>query len=422
MSSPTVQESRKAVIAATLGNILEWYDFGIYGILAGVIAQNFFPSSDPNTGLLATFALFGMGFFFRPLGGVLIGWLGDVRGRKPALVLTILLMAFGTLLMGVIPGYASIGIAAPVLLLCARLIQGFSAGGEWGSSTAFMAEWSPPGQRGYWASYQQMSVALGGLLANAGAALLTTLLGAQDFSIWGWRILFVIGGLFGPVGQYLRRRTDETPPFRAIGAQGAAEPEVTGSNFKLALLAFGFTIHWTVCYYTYLTYMPTYTRVQAHLTPAQSLWSNVIGLTALVFLVPMMGALSDRVGRKLLLLGSCVAFFVLPIPFFLVILHHPSFPVIAAIQVVFALDIALFSGPGPAAIAEIFSTRSRSLWMTSSYALAVAIFGGFSPFVATWLIARTGSPLSPAIYVMAAAVISFLVILRLPETAHRPLR
>ena len=354
----------------------------------------------------------------RPLGGIIIGRFGDTHGRKAALILTVMAMAFGTVMVGVLPGYASIGVAAPVLLVVARLIQGFSAGGEWGGSTAFMVEWAPPGQRGWYGSFQQASIAASLVLASGTGALFSTILSAEDLAAWGWRIPFLLGIVLAVVGVYLRRNVDETPAYRAAETRAMPSSE---SGIRLALRAFGFTIHWTVAFYIFLSYMPTFTRLHAELTPAQSLWSNTIGVVALMLLIPLFGAVSDRVGRKPLLLLSCAAFVVLPLPLFGFILSKPGFGTIAVLQVVVAACISLFSGAGPAAIAEMFRTMGRSTWMTPAYALAVAIFGGFAPFIATWLIAATGAPLSPAWYVMAAAAISFVVIWRMPETAHREL-
>ncbi|MEA2742900.1 MAG: transporter, family, proline/betaine transporter [Acetobacteraceae bacterium] len=416
---PTAAQSRRATYAATIGNVMEWYDFGVFGYLAGSLALNFFPKDDPRTSLLNTFLIFGVGLIFRPLGGIVIGRLGDKRGRKPALVLTILMMAVGTVIIGLLPTYSSIGVMAPVLLLFARLLQGFSTGGEWGGATAFMAEWSVNGRRGFYTSFQQMSVAGGGLLGVGFAALLTSTIGADAVNDWGWRVPFLVGGLFGPIGLWLRRRVDETPPYREVVAEGDA---AEASTFNHGLKAFGFTVLWTVSYYVFLTYMPTYTRTQLHLTAAQSLWASTASLLVLVALVPLMGALSDRIGRKKLLLGSCALCFFIPIPAFYVLTQGYGFASVVLIQIIFAFAISLFSGAGPAAIAEIFPTRGRSTWMSSSYALAVAIFGGFAPFISQWLIDTTGSKMAPTAYVMAAAVVSFITIMGLRETAHDPLR
>jgi MHS family proline/betaine transporter-like MFS transporter len=430
MQPPSTEhaEGRRAVTAATFGNVLEWYDFSVYAFFAATIGRHFFPSNDPTASLLATFAVFGVGFVMRPLGGILIGRMGDRRGRRPALLLTIMLMAAGTVMIGLLPSYATIGAAAPILLVVARLIQGFSAGGEWGGSTAFMVEWAPEGKRGWYGSFQQMSVAAGLLLGSGIGALVNTILPPEAVESWGWRVPFLLGGVLGLVGQYMRRNVSETPAYRAAetssqtAAPAASTSTSAGSGWGLGARAFGFTVLWTVSYYIFLNYMPTFTRNQVGLSPGQSLWANTIGLVALVLLIPLMGWLSDRVGRKPLLLASCGFFALLTWPLLSLMLGSGGdFGTVVLIQLLFAVAIALFSGPGPAAIAEIFPTRSRSTGMSSSYALAVAIFGGFAPYIATWLIANTGNPMSPAFYVIAAALISFLTIMILPETAKRPL-
>lgn len=411
--------SRKAVTAAVMGNLLEWYDFAIYGYLATIVAKNFFPQEDEKTALLSTFATFGVGFVVRPLGGILIGRLGDVRGRKTALMLTIFLMAFGTVLIGLIPTYDSIGLWAPALLVTARLLQGFAAGGEWGGSTSFIVEWAPNGRRGLYGSFQQSSLAAGLLMGSGIAALFSTVLTAQDMEAWGWRIPFLLGGVLAPVGIYMRRSIDETPAFRKARSQ--TQEVRAASGLSLAAKAFGFTVLWTSAYYMMLTYLPTFTQQHVGLSRTEALWSNTLGLLVLVVVIPFAGALSDRVGRKPLLLTCCLAFALLSHTMFQTMVSQGSLPVVMAMQGVFALMIAAFSGPGPAAIAEIFPTPMRSTWMSAGYSLAVAIFGGFAPFIATWLIGRTGSPLSPTWYVIGAAIVSTLVIARLPETAHREL-
>ena len=417
--APTAHETRKAVSAAAIGNVLEWYDFGVYAFFATTIGNTFFPGTDRATALLSSFAVFGVGFLMRPLGGIIIGRYGDTHGRKAALTLTIMAMAFGTVMVGVLPGYASIGFAAPALLVIARLIQGFSAGGEWGGSTAFMAEWAPAGRRGYYASFQQASIALSLVLGSATGALLTSILSPDALAAWGWRLPFLFGILLALVGGYLRRNVDETPVYRAASAEPSEPIE---SGFRPALRAFGFTIHWTVAFYILLSYMPTFTRQHAGMSAAQGLWSTMICVLVLMVLIPPFGALSDRVGRKPLLLASCAFFVVLTLPLFSVILGKPGFGMLVLIQALFGAAIALFSGAGPAAISEMFHTIGRSTWMTPAYALAVAIFGGFAPFVAIWLIRVTGTPMAPAYYVMAGSVISFLVIWRMPETAHQDMR
>ncbi len=409
-------QSRRAVSAAVIGNVLEWYDFGVYGFVAVAIGKNFFPGTDDVTQLLSAFLTFGLGFLARPVGGIVIGRMGDTHGRKAALMLTIFLMALGTVLIGVLPTYATIGFAAPALLLLARLMQGFSTGGEWGGSTAFIVEWAPKDKRGLYGSFQQMSVVFGLLLGSSFAALLNSLLTQDQMVAWGWRIPFLVGALLGPVGLYMRRTIDETPHYERVKA---AAPAGGASGFALAARAFGFTIVWTVAFYVLLTYMPTWTGKYMKLTAAQALWSNSIGLIALVIAIPVMGHLSDRYGRRPLLLLCCAAFIILPWPLFTYLASgNVPYPVLVLIQIGIAIVISLYSGAGPAAIAEIFPTRRRSTWMTTGYALAVAIFGGSAPYLSIWMIAKLGTPIAPVWYLIAAAIVSFGVIWSLEETAH----
>jgi MHS family proline/betaine transporter-like MFS transporter len=409
-------QSRRAVTAAVIGNVLEWYDFAVYGYVAAIIGKNFFPGTDETTELLKAFLTFGLGFVARPIGGIVIGRMGDTHGRKAALMLTIFLMAAGTVLIGILPTYATIGVAAPAMLLFARLMQGFSTGGEWGGSTAFIVEWAPKDRRGLFGSFQQMSVVAGLLLGSSFAALLNTLLTPAEMAEWGWRIPFLVGGILGPIGIYMRRTIEETPHYEKMKA---APPTASSNGFALAARAFGFTIVWTVCFYVLLTYMPSWTAKYMKLSPAAALWSNSIGLVALVISIPIMGYLSDRHGRRPLLLICCAAFIIVPWPLFTYLSSgQVPYVVLVLIQIAIAILISLYSGAGPAAIAEIFPTRSRSTWMTTGYALSVAIFGGSAPYLSIWMIEKLGTPIAPVWYLIAAAVISFGVIWSLKETAH----
>ena len=414
-------KTRRAVSAAVIGNVLEWYDFAVYAFVAVIIARKFFPQGDEVTALLSTFLAYGLGFVARPLGGIILGRLGDTHGRKIALLITIALMAAGTVLIGILPTYAAIGIAAPLLLVVARLMQGFSAGGEWGSSTAYIVEWAPPNQRGFYGSFQQMSVVAGLLLGSGVAAVINTVLTPDQMDAWGWRVPFLLGGILGPVGLWMRRTIDETPAYTKAKAEPVARTPSAESNWVMAARAFGFTIVWTVCFYVLLNYMPTYTQRYLKLSASAALWANTIGLLVLMICIPFMGILSDKWGRKPLLLACCIAFIVVPYPVFSFLLGGASYLQLVIVQVAFAILISMFSGAGPAAIAEMFPTRTRSTWMTSGYALAVAIFGGFAPFISVFLIDRFASPLAHTFYLIAAAVISTIVIATMRETAHEPL-
>jgi MHS family proline/betaine transporter-like MFS transporter len=417
-----MRAARKAIMAAGIGNLLEYYDFGIYGFLATVISRKFFPGQDPTAALLATFAVFGVAFLARPLGGALLGRMGDIRGRKSTLVLTITLMAIGTAGIGLIPDYATIGIAAPVLLLLCRVLQGLSTGGEWGNATAFIVEWSPEGRRGFYGSFSQSSIVCGGLTAAVVVAMMNTAFTPAQVDAWAWRIPFLLGILLLPIGLWLRRDIAETPRFQAEQRGETTGLTDLGSPLGLLLRAFGFTVLWTVSYYVMLTYLPTFTQRHAGLSPAEALWAGVAGQIVLVLVIPLMGALSDRVGRKPLLLFCCLAFVLLSYPGFRLIVSAGSVWGVIPVQIAFCLVIATFGGTGPAALVELFPTRSRTTLMSVGYSLAVAIFGGFAPFIATWLIQETGTPLAPTFYLMAAGIISLLTILPFRETAFERLR
>jgi MHS family proline/betaine transporter-like MFS transporter len=414
--------ARRAITAAGIGNVLEYYDFGIYGFLATVIARKFFPGSDSTAALLATFAAFGVGFLARPVGGIVLGRLGDIAGRKSTLVLTIVLMAVGTAGIGLIPEYASIGVIAPVLLVFCRILQGLSAGGEWGNATAFIVEWSPDGRRGYLGSYSQASVVGGLLTSSAVAALLHSAFSDAAIDAWAWRLPFLLGAVLLPIGLWLRLGIEETPRFRNEQAGRTSGLADLGTPFGMMAKAFGFTILWTVAYYVMLTYLPTFTQKYAGLSAQAALWSNTVALVVLMLAIPLMGRLSDRIGRKPMLLFCCLGFVVLAYPGFRLMLSGLPAYGVALLQIAFNLVIATFSGPGPAALVELFPTRSRTTLMSVSYALAVAIFGGFAPFIAVWLIQQTGTPIAPTFYLIASGLVSAATIATFKETAFERLR
>jgi MHS family proline/betaine transporter-like MFS transporter len=418
-------EARKAVTAGAIGNFVEWYDFSVYGFFATAIAAQFFPSDDPVASLLATFAVFAVAFFMRPLGAFVFGHYGDRLGRRGALATAVIMMGIATMMIGVLPGYGQIGVLAPILLIFARLLQGFSAGGEWGGAASFMVEYAPSGSRALYGSWQQFSIVAGLLTGSAMGGLLGLIVSEEALNAWGWRIPFIFGAVLGAVGLYLRLRLEDTPEFRKIEAKNEVESAPIKQSFTThrgaGLTAIGFTMAWTVAYYILLTYMPTYVSSTLGLPLSQALMSNAIGLVVLMALIPFTGMLSDRIGRKPLLISFAALIAVLTYPLFLLI-GTQIFVLIILGQVLFGMIIALFSGPGPAALVEMFPTNVRYSALGISYNLAVALFGGTAPFIATFLISRTGSSLSPTFYLIAAAVITLIVVSRIKETSREPLR
>jgi len=421
--SPGHQQFR-AITASVIGNALEWYDFTVYAFLAAIIGKHFFPSTDDTTALLSSFAVFGVGFVARPLGGVLIGLFGDKMGRKPALLLTIVMMAAGTGLIGVLPTYASIGVAAPILLVLARLLQGFSAGGEWGGSASFLVEWAPPNRRGLFGSFHPASIFLGQLSGLGTTALLTSAIGSDAMSDWGWRIPFLLGALVGPLGLLIRRTVDETPAFkRAVVASSTLVSEDNTPLWLTLIHAFCFVAVQSVVVYTFFSYFPTFMQKYLHLTASQALWSTTLANAVVMVTCLAAGAISDRIGRKPLMLVHCVAFLVLTYPLMALLLTSgASLTTVVAIQAFLGLLTGLFLGAFPAALVEFFPTRRRLIGLGTAYNLSSMVFGGFAPFIATWLIAQTGSPIAVSGYVMFAAILSTVAVWRLRETAHSGLR
>jgi MHS family proline/betaine transporter-like MFS transporter len=407
----------KFVAAATIGNIFEWYDWGVFAFVVTYIARNFFPSQDPTAALLSTFATFGAGFVARPVGALLIGWIGDRLGRKAALLATIYVMAVGTVGTAFIPGFNSIGIWAPILLVFARLLQGISTGGELGGSLAFIVEWAPRHLRGFYGSFQQASTIVGLLIGSALSASLNGALTPDQMADWGWRVPFMIGGLLLPIGVWMRRDLEDTPVFLA-SKQVKSEPTRFRSGLVMVLRAVGYGICWTTCQYLILSYMATFTAKLGGLTETQALWSHTAGLIFAIVCTPLWGLLSDRIGRRPLLIAVNLFFAIMGYAIFRFISSAPGLVWIVVVQCVLGSIMAIHTGVGPAAITEIFPTRSRSFLNALAFALVVTIFGGFSPYAATWLIHTTGSPISPAFLLIFSGLIATATVAASKETAH----
>jgi MHS family proline/betaine transporter-like MFS transporter len=401
--------SKVKIIAATaLGNALEYYDVIIYSTFALIIAQEFFPSSDADTSLLIAFATFGVSFFFRPLGGLVLGTLGDRRGRKAALLLTLSLMLLGTFIIAVTPSYAAIGVAASVLVVIGRLVQGFSAGGEFASATAFLAEQSKH-QRGFYSSWQFASQGFSMLMAAVVGFLITTSLSTDQVRHWGWRLAFVFGLLIGPVLLYLRSGFVETEEFRGQIREEHPLRQTFGQQKVNIVIALGVVILATVGVYVTL-YMPTYAVRQLHMTPRAGFGATALAGALLCVLTPLSGWLVDRYGRIAVALPFAFALAIAPIPLYSWLSQTPSLGAMYATQGLLAIFLAGYLGTVSALLSDLFPTATRSTGISLGYNLGVMLFGGFAPFIMTWLAVKTTSTAVPGYYLAAGAVGSVLAL------------
>src|SRR5215469_1439447 len=375
LAAPPETQYRKAITAGVIGNVLEWYDFGVYGYLVPTISVLFFPSGDPTVGLL--------------------------------------------------PTYAQVGVFAPALLVVVRLFQGLSAGGEWGGSTAYIVEFAPSGRRGFFGSWQLVGVGSGFLFGSLTAAMINTVLPPAIRFAWGWRLPFLFGIAVGIVGAYLRWRLSDTPKYLEIEVQGeiAAAPlsEALKKYPRETWLGFGLTVHNTAAYYMALVYMTSYMSSVLRVSQTTALWIGTACLAVFVLLLPLIGLLSDHIGRRPLLITSCIGYIVLGFPFFW-LATGGYVELAAAAQLLMVLFYVPYAGASPALYAEIFPTRVRYTALSIGYNIAVAIFGGFAPFIATFLVWMTGNNYAPAAYVVAAALVTLVFLLRMRETAFAPLR
>ena len=422
---PTAQTRRKVVMASFIGNFVEWFDYAAYGYLAAIIATVFFPETDKTTALLATFAVFAISFLVRPLGGVVWGHIGDKVGRKQALSLSILIMSGATFCIALLPSYGAVGVFAPILLLLVRVVQGFSASGEYAGASAFLVEYAPPKRRGLYASVVPASTASGLLLGSLIAALLTGVLSDGQMHDWGWRLPFLLAAPMGLIGRYIRLKLEDTPVFRALEKDDdvAAAPvlETIKKNRRPLIIALGAAVLNAVAFYVLLSYMPTYLSEELGFGASESFLATTIALATYIGFIFFTGMASDRFGRKKMLITASVLFIVLTVPAF-ALLDGASFLLVVIIQVVLGAVLTLNDGTLPSFLSELFPTRVRYTGFALSFNLANAIFGGTAPFVATLLIAWTGNDIAPAWYVVAAAVVSLCAVLASRETSREPLR
>jgi MFS transporter, MHS family, proline/betaine transporter len=398
----------RVIVAASLGNALEWFDFLVYGYFAVTISKVFFPSGNETASLLLTLGTFSVSFLVRPLGAILIGAYTDRAGRKAGLTLSILLMVVGTTMTALMPGYATIGLAAPILILVARLLQGFSVGGEFGSAVTFLAE-QTASRKGFVASWQWASTGITGLLASGFGIALTSILSPEQLVDWGWRVPFLFGILVGPVGLYIRRRLDETPEYVEIEPTRTPVRDVLREHPIECLLAMGAAVISNSSAYIIL-YIPTYAMNELHLPQVTGFTATLVGAAILGIASPFAGHLSDKFGRSGILTAMAWLFLLTTYPVFYLMVAYPSLATAIFAAGWLSLVKAGYSGVLPSQLAELFPTPVRAIGVSLSFAVAVTIFGGFTPFVATWLIAMTGNSLSPSFYIMFTAALSIIAL------------
>ncbi|MTE17995.1 MFS transporter [Streptomyces sp. TRM43335] len=434
--------SRRALVAGSVGNFIEWYEFGVYGYFATIIAARFFAPEGASDieALVKTYASFALAFFFRPVGAALFGRVGDRVGRRPTLILVVLLMTAATATIGLLPTYDTVGAAAPWLLTLVRVVQGLSAGGEFGGAVSVMTESAPPGRRGLYGAWQSFTVALG-LLAGAGlAALAATVLSEDALHDWGWRLPFLLAVPLGAAALWLRLRLEETPSFRRStgrapgGAQtgaprGRADRTAaatawrrpsTAETLRAIVLGVGRLMGWSAAGYTFLVVMPSYLQTGLGASFREALVATVVANAGFASAILPAGALSDRIGRRAVMCAGTVLLVVLAFPL-LNLLQDPASSTAVKSAAVFAAGAAvgLLAGPGPAMLAEMFPTTVRYTGLGLAYSLSNAVFSGSAGLVVTELIKRTGDLDVPAWYVVVVCAAGLPALLTLRSDDHR---
>ncbi|KVF69797.1 MFS transporter [Burkholderia sp. FL-7-2-10-S1-D7] len=420
---------KRAVGAMAFGNAMEWFDFGVYSYIAVTLGKVFFPSSSPSAQLLATFGTFAAAFLVRPLGGMVFGPLGDRIGRQRVLAATMIMMAVGTFAIGLIPSYASIGIMAPILLLVARLVQGFSTGGEYGGAATFIAEFSTDKRRGFMGSFLEFGTLIGYTLGAATVAILTATLSQEALLSWGWRVPFFIAGPLGLVGLYIRIKLEETPAFKKEAeAREADERSRPKQSFGTLLIeqwrpllqCVGLVLIFNVTDYMALSYLPNYLSATLHFNETHGLFMVLLVMVLMMPMTLYSGHLSDRLGRKPVMMFGCVGLLVLSVPALLLIRSGGMLSVFGG-MLIYGTLLSTFTGVMPSALPALFPTRIRYGALAIGFNVSVSLFGGTTPLVTAWLVDRTGDLMMPAYYLMGASFIGIVSVLALRETARRPL-
>ncbi|ARZ69916.1 MFS transporter [Streptomyces albireticuli] len=423
---------RRAVKAAALGNAMEWFDFGIYSYLAVTLGDVFFPSGNDTVRLLSSLATFAVAFLVRPLGGLFFGPLGDRVGRKRVLALTMILMASGTFAIGLIPSYATIGFWSPVLLICFRMLQGFSTGGEYGGASTFIAEYAPDKRRGFFASFLEVGTLAGYIGAAGLVTLMSTTLGSAAMADWGWRVPFLVAGPLGLVGLYLRLRLEDTPAYQKLEEESgspAGEPlssesaelkQIFVTQWSRLLLCVVLAGAYGITDYMLLSYMPTYLTDELGYDDAHGLVILIVTMVLLMLLMTFVGRLNDRLGRKPLLMAGMGGFFLLSVPAFL-LLKQGGLVAVSGGMLMLGLPLVCLLGTMSSALPALFPTPVRYGSLSIGYNLSTSLFGGTTPLAVTGLIHATGSDMAPAFYAMAAALVGMVAVACMRETARQPL-
>ncbi|HGV9334360.1 MFS transporter [Raoultella planticola] len=418
----TMGAHKRALIAGSIGNFIEWYEFAVYGFLATVIARNFFQLAGeaPLTGLILTYASFAIAFFFRPLGAIIFGRIGDRIGRKPTLIIVLVMMTLATTAIGLVPVYASIGIAAPLMLTGLRILQGLFAGGEYGGAVSLMTEFAPRGKRGLYGAWQSFTVALG-LLAGAGiVALISAVLSPEELYAWGWRLPFFLAIPMGGVALWLRVKMEETPGF--LRQQKQQQPQASANlshTLKAIMTGIGRLMVWSAAGYTYLVIMPAYLQSSLHTGFNQALLIAVISNIGFAITILPAGILSDKWGRRNVMVIAAVLLLILALPLLKILQAESGTLLVKALVVLVAGGlVGMLAGPGPAMLSEMFPTKVRYTGLGLAYSLSNAIFSGCAGLIITGLIKQTGNLDIPAYYVMATAVVSIFALMTLKKNDH----